>query len=271
MLPPPYNPSTTTMGREKSRIARLSISPSNATSGALPAANMISAPATNPAGSESKSEPRSPKYLCILPFLSLPEPTTTTTAVAANLALAAQQLGRLRFGAPLLPQQLAAPLLPQQQRRTIVLARSESDYETDSDDDEDGSWSSEEMSGDEVCGFFFWFLFIEVADLIKERTSSRGEAHSTSPSSPCPSSSAAHRPPHRPNPKKPYTTTPPHAPPNPFHARKSTAPEPKQTRKLSWKKPRLKHRGNETCLRSCLSLRSRIFGGARRGRGAWDC
>jgi hypothetical protein len=127
----------------------------------------------------------------------------TAAAVAANLALAAQQLAQL--GAPLLPQQLAAPLLPQQQRRTIVLATSESDYETDSDDDEDGSWSSEEMSGDEVCGFFFWFLFIEVADLVTERTSSRGEACSTSPpSSSCPSS-ATHRPPspppHPPNPK----------------------------------------------------------------------
>ena len=122
----------------------------------------------------------------------------TAAAVAANLALAAQQLAQL--GAPLLPQQLAAPLLPQQQRRTIVLATSESEYETDSDDDEDGSWSSEEMSGDEVCGFFFWFLSIEVADLVTERTSSRGEAHGVSSSSCCPSS-ATHRPPHRPNPK----------------------------------------------------------------------
>ena len=128
----------------------------------------------------------------------------TAAAVAANLALAAQQLAQV--GAPLLPQQLAAPLLPQQQRRTIVLAMSESDYETDSHDDEDGSWSSEEMSGDEVCGFFFWFLFIEVADLVTERTSSkrtssRSEAHSTSPtSSPCPRT-ATHRSPHRPNPK----------------------------------------------------------------------
>ncbi|KAF8910434.1 hypothetical protein CPB84DRAFT_1218021 [Gymnopilus junonius] len=44
-------------------------------------------------------------------------------------------------------QSLAAPLLPQN-KRTIVLATSESEFETDSEDD--GTWSSEEMTGDET-------------------------------------------------------------------------------------------------------------------------
>jgi hypothetical protein len=50
--------------------------------------------------------------------------------------------------------------VPGEGRMSVGLATSES---TDSHDDEDGSWSSEEMSGDEVCSFFFWILFIEVA------------------------------------------------------------------------------------------------------------
>ena len=44
-------------------------------------------------------------------------------------------------------------------QRTTVLETRESDYETDSDDEEDGSWASEEMRGDEVCGFSFGFFF----------------------------------------------------------------------------------------------------------------
>ncbi|EDR11404.1 uncharacterized protein LACBIDRAFT_293019 [Laccaria bicolor S238N-H82] len=62
---------------------------------------------------------------------------------------AAGEGGLSWLGAPLLPQQLAVPLLPQQQQRTIMIAMSESDYETDLDDGKDGSWSSEEISGDE--------------------------------------------------------------------------------------------------------------------------
>ncbi|KDR68538.1 hypothetical protein GALMADRAFT_1034755 [Galerina marginata CBS 339.88] len=66
-----------------------------------------------------------------------PKPTKSTSKV--NVALDDDLAAKVK-------QSLAAPLLPQN-RRTIVLATSESDFETDSEDE--GSWSSEEMTGDE--------------------------------------------------------------------------------------------------------------------------